>query len=99
MTSMGEVPEVSDLDRPECRLSELRLNINCGRKRGRAMQTIVVLHGPSTLPAAVDVESKFTEAALGSVQVADFRHFAHGRHHWIAKRGRESAVLAITSND
>lgn len=62
-------------------------------------QTLVVLYGPSTLPAAVDVESKFTEAALGSVQVADFRHFAHGRHHWIAKRRRESAVLAITSND
>ncbi|HYT93291.1 MAG TPA: hypothetical protein VEL76_31525, partial [Gemmataceae bacterium] len=62
-------------------------------------QTLVVLHGPSTLPAAVDVESKFTEAALGAVQVADFRHFAHGRHHWIAKRRSETAVLAITSDD
>ncbi len=62
-------------------------------------ETLVLLHGPSTLPAAVDVESKFTEAALGSVQVADFRHFAHGRHHWIAKRRRESAVIAITSDD
>jgi hypothetical protein len=62
-------------------------------------ETLVLLHGPSTLPAAIDVESKFTEAALGSVQIADFRHFAHGRHHWIAKRRRESAVLAITSDD
>jgi hypothetical protein len=62
-------------------------------------QTLVVLHGPSTLPAAVDVESKFTEAALGSVQVADFRHFAHGRHHWIAKRRGETAVLAIICDD
>jgi hypothetical protein len=61
--------------------------------------TLVVLHGPSTLPAAVDLESKFTEAALGSVQVADYRHFAHGRHHWIAKRGHESAVLAIVCDD
>jgi fructoselysine-6-P-deglycase FrlB-like protein len=61
--------------------------------------TLVVLHGPSTLPAAVDIESKFTEAALGSVQVADYRHFAHGRHHWIAKRGQESAVLAIVCDD
>lgn len=62
-------------------------------------QTLVVLHGPSTFPAAVDVESKFTEAALGSIQVADFRHFAHGRHHWIAKRRAESAVIAIISDD
>lgn len=62
-------------------------------------QTLIVLHGPSTLPAAIDVESKFTEAALGSVQVADFRHFAHGRHHWVAKRRQETAVLAITSDD
>ncbi len=62
-------------------------------------QTLIVLHGPSTLPAAIDIESKFTEAALGSVQVADYRHFAHGRHHWIAKRGRDSGILAILSDD
>jgi fructoselysine-6-P-deglycase FrlB-like protein len=61
--------------------------------------TLIVLHGPSTLPAAVDIESKFTEAALGSVQLADYRHFAHGRHHWLAKRGQESAVLAIVCDD
>jgi hypothetical protein len=62
-------------------------------------QTLVVLHGPSTLSAAIDIESKFTEAALGAVQLADFRHFAHGRHHWIAKRRSESAILAITTDE
>jgi fructoselysine-6-P-deglycase FrlB-like protein len=62
-------------------------------------ETLIVLHGPSTLPAAIDVESKLTEAALGSVQVADYRHFAHGRHHWIAKRGRDSSVLAMIGDD
>ena len=46
----------------------------------------LVLHGPSTRSAAVDLESKFTEAALGNVQLADFRNFAHGRHHWLAKK-------------
>lgn len=49
--------------------------------------TTVVLHGPSTKIGAVDLESKFTEAALGTVQLADYRNFAHGRHHWLAKRG------------
>jgi hypothetical protein len=50
-------------------------------------------------PAALDLESKFTEAALGSIQMADYRNFAHGRHHWLAKRGTTTAVLALVTND
>ena len=42
-------------------------------------------------------ESRFTEAALGSVQIADYRNFAHGRHHWLAKRSTETGVLALIS--
>lgn len=62
--------------------------------------SLVVLYGPSTHPAAVDLESKFSEAALGAVQLADYRNFAHGRHHWLAKRGEETGVLAlITAED
>ena len=57
--------------------------------------TTVILHGPSTRLGAIDIESKFTEAALGSIQLADFRNFAHGRHHWLAKRGDDSGVLAL----
>ena len=40
-------------------------------------------------------EFKFTEAALGNLQLADYRNFAHGRHHWLAKRGETSSVLAL----
>ena len=62
--------------------------------------TTLVLHGPSTRIGAIDLESKFTEAALGPLQIADYRNFAHGRHHWLAKRGDTSAVLAfVTSAD
>lgn len=61
--------------------------------------TLIVLHGPATAAAAVDLESKFTEAALGHVQLADYRNFAHGRHHWLAKRGAESGVLALAGPD
>ena len=62
--------------------------------------TTLVLHGPSTRIGAIDLESKFTEAALGHLQIADYRNFAHGRHHWLAKRGDTSAVLAfVTSAD
>jgi fructoselysine-6-P-deglycase FrlB-like protein len=58
-------------------------------------QNLVVLYPPSLLAAASDVESKFTEAAIGNVQIADYRHFAHGRHHWLAKRGDSTGVLAL----
>ena len=60
--------------------------------------TTLVLHGPSTRIGAIDIESKFTEAALGHVQLADYRNFAHGRHHWLAKRSETSAVLAFVTD-
>jgi fructoselysine-6-P-deglycase FrlB-like protein len=60
--------------------------------------TTLVLYGPSTRIGAIDLESKFTEAALGNLQLADYRNFAHGRHHWLAKRGETSAVLAFSTD-
>lgn len=60
--------------------------------------TTLVLHGPPTRIGAIDLESKFTEAALGNLQLADYRNFAHGRHHWLAKRGDTSAVLAFVTD-
>lgn len=61
--------------------------------------TTLVLHGPATRVGAVDLESKFTEAALGNVQLADYRNFAHGRHHWLAKRADVSGVLALITDE
>lgn len=60
-------------------------------------ETTLVLHGISTRIGAIDLESKFTEAAIGNLQIADYRNFAHGRHHWLAKHGNKSAVLAFTA--
>jgi hydroxymethylpyrimidine pyrophosphatase-like HAD family hydrolase/fructoselysine-6-P-deglycase FrlB-like protein len=62
-------------------------------------ETWVVLYGRWGLPAAIDIESKFTEAALGHVQFTDYRNFAHGRHHWLAKRGNTTGVLALITPD
>lgn len=62
-------------------------------------ETLVVLYGPSSHAAAVDLESKFTEAALGQIQLADYRNFAHGRHHWLAKNGDTTAVLGFVTDD
>lgn len=60
-------------------------------------ETIIVLYGGWLGAVAIDIESRFTEAALGNVQIADFRNFAHGRHHWLAKRGSRTHVLALVS--
>ena len=60
--------------------------------------TTLVLHGPSTRIGAIDLESKFTEAAIGHLQFADYRNFAHGRHHWLAKRSETSGVLAFVTD-
>lgn len=62
-----------------------------------ARETTVILHGIASRTGAIDLESKFTEAAIGSLQIADYRNFAHGRHHWLAKRGKSSAILAFTT--
>ena len=43
-------------------------------------------------------QAHYTEAALGNLQLADYRNFAHGRHHWLAKRSRTGAVLAFISD-
>ena len=45
--------------------------------------------------AAIDMESKLVEGALADVHCADLRNFAHGRHHWIAKRGASTVVVAL----
>jgi hypothetical protein len=60
---------------------------------------LLVLHGPLGTPCAIDLESKFAESALGTVQVADLRQFAHGRHIQLASGGEQFAVLAFVSPD
>ena len=62
-----------------------------------ARETLIVLYGPPARPAALDMESKLTEAALHNCWIADYRQFAHGRHHWLAKRGDASSILAYIS--
>lgn len=57
-----------------------------------------ILYSPIVRSFAIDLESRFVEAALGSLHVSDFRNFGHGRHHWMAKRSEETGVLAIISD-
>lgn len=57
----------------------------------------LILHGPWGTPAALDFESRFHEAGIGAVQVADLRNFAHGRHYWLTRRGAETCIICLTS--
>jgi fructoselysine-6-P-deglycase FrlB-like protein len=58
-------------------------------------ETLVVLAEGWGRVAGTDLESRFVEAALGNVSVTDYRNFAHGRHHWLNRRGDTSAVVSL----
>lgn len=62
-------------------------------------ESLIVLHSPSTRAAALDIESKLSEAAIQNVQPVDYRNFAHGRHHWLARRSKSTAVLAFICDE
>jgi hypothetical protein len=61
--------------------------------------TTSILYSPSLKPAAVDIESRFVEAALGNVHATDLRNFGHGRHHWFAKRQGETGLIALVGDE
>ena len=62
-------------------------------------KSIHVLYSPDLKPAALDIESKFTEAGLISSHLADIRNFAHGRHNWFSQYGADSGVIALSTNN
>jgi HAD superfamily hydrolase (TIGR01484 family) len=57
--------------------------------------TFKVLYADWSLPVAIDIESKFSEAALGNVLMTDYRNFGHGRHNWLDKRSINTAIIAL----
>ena len=62
-------------------------------------RSIAVLYGGWSRPAAFDLESKFTEAALGNISISDYRNFGHGRHYWLARYGDETGILAFVDSE
>ena len=61
------------------------------------IQNFIVLYGAKGEPVAWDIESKLTEAALGSALLSDYRNFGHGRHHWFDKRSENSCIIALVT--
>jgi len=60
-------------------------------------ESIIVLHSGFSTPVAVDIESKFSEVALGNILLADYRNFAHGRHFWLSQRTQETAIIPLVT--
>ena len=61
--------------------------------------SIVALASDWAVPAAIDLESKWSEIGFGSVTVTDPRNFAHGRHHGLSRRFREALVLGMSAGE
>ena len=59
--------------------------------------TYSILHAGWGTVAAIDLESKLIESGLANVHHADLRNFAHGRHHWLAKRAASTTVVALVT--
>ena len=59
--------------------------------------TYSILYAGWATPAAMDIESKLVEGGLADAHYADLRNFAHGRHHWLARRGEKTTVVALVT--
>lgn len=57
----------------------------------------VILYGAWAFPAAVDLESKFSESGLGTAQLVDYRNFAHGRHTSLQRNRRDTVIVALAT--
>lgn len=107
LRSYREVLGVTEDDLPSClgnlvaEATNLSDRFNLGREAHHSIARPVVsmLITPALRPAAVDLESRFIEAALGSIHSADLRNFGHGRHHWFAKRGEETGIVALIGDN
>ena len=58
-------------------------------------EQLLVLTTPSLTSVAIDIETRCHELGLTSVQVSDYRNFAHGRHVGLARRSKMTSVLGL----
>jgi fructoselysine-6-P-deglycase FrlB-like protein len=86
-----ELPETM----PEAKVNTYD-NVSVFQKQQLGQGTICTLFGGWAKAAAIDFESKLTEAGLNSVQLADFRNFSHGRHYWLVRHPKTTVVALIT---
>jgi hypothetical protein len=57
---------------------------------------LLVLTAPALAAVAGDLEVRLVESGLASVQVTDYRNFAHGRHTGFARRIRDTTIIVLS---
>ena len=63
----------------------------------RDRDTVLILHDGWGRAAAVDAETRLSEAGLAGTQLADYRNFAHGRHNWLDKNRDRTGIIAFVT--
>ena len=76
----------------ELTLSDVTLK---GTETALDNRTLIVLGQGWAAPAALDLETRFSEAALANVSVTDPRNFAHGRHNWLSMHGEDTGIVSL----
>ena len=57
--------------------------------------SVVAVTGPGVGAVALDLEARFFETGLATVQLADYRNLAHGRHVGLERNAERSTVVAV----
>ena len=70
-----------------------------GPQAALAHPNLLVLAQGWATPAALDLETRFAEAALANVTVTDPRNFAHGRHNWFSFHGERTGIVSLETSD
>ena len=63
----------------------------------RDRDTVLILHDGWGRAAAVDAETRLSEAGLAGTQLADYRNFAHGRYNWLDKNRDRTGIIAFVT--
>lgn len=63
------------------------------------VDSFFILYTGRSYPAAFDIESKFSEGAIGNTQLADYRNFAHGRYNWFTQRSGQTGLICLQTPD
>jgi hypothetical protein len=62
-------------------------------------EELLVLSPPSLISVAADIEVRLVESGLATVQIADFRNFAHGRHTGFHRRRDRTTVIVLSDSE
>jgi hypothetical protein len=62
------------------------------------LEEVLVLFPPGLAAVAIDIEARLSETGLAAVQIADYRNFAHGRHHGLARRAASTTVFSLVDD-